>query len=743
MKMPNLKSAESSVPNSTTTLQGIGSRYRNLIISIAVFLSLIAALLAYTFYTTSILQKNTALIITASRVADGTQAVIKDLFDMQNSYGEDFTSPHMQTVIKRLRENTAAIDKNLAAIASSSVITESDGTTLVLPQITDPVILRDFATVTTQWNELKPVVNDYLKVADDITVDSSTLLGVATDQAKISTLTMNDSLFALTKGIYSQPATQLNTIRLIQIFGALAILIYFIVFIVVFVRRLRESDMQAEISRRETDDIMKNVNTGLFLLDKDLNIGNQYSAQLENIIGESEVAGRNLSGLLQNKVSAKDLETTQSFVKQLYNTRVKEKLVNDLNPLKKVMINDSKNQSRFLDFKFSRVYAQNQIEKILVNVQDVTQQVRLEQRLEQERAQNDLQIEMLTTILNVNPVLINEFIQNTQQNIIKVNNILKNPGSQQHELEEKLSGMYRIMHSLKGEASALKLHSFIAIANNFEEKLKALQNKGKLSGNDFLPLTIHLDELLNLSNTIESLGKRINQGIASLAATANTTTTTTATATPNPVTNAGNGQKAMQNLETPAPTPSPNNNKSQLYQQLADGIALRQNKQVVLKTQGLNEVELPREMDNSLKEIIIQLIRNSVVHGIETPEQRALAGKSKQGTVKLTLLDLAESYKLTIEDDGKGIDYQSIRNRAIEMGYNPDDVNQWEDSRLASLLFKSGFSTYKASDEDAGRGVGMDIIKERVNDLHGKLALDTQFGQFTRFIIKIPKNPVL
>ena len=118
---------------------------------------------------------------------------------------------------------------------------------------------------------------------------------------------------------------------------------------------------------------------------------------------------------------------------------------------------------------------------------------------------------MLTTILNVSPALIGDFIRNTKENIVKVNNILKSPGSQQHELEDKLNRMYRIMHSLKGEASALNLHSFTNIATNFEEKLKGLQNQDKLAGNNFLPLTIHLDELLNLSNTIEALGKRINQ----------------------------------------------------------------------------------------------------------------------------------------------------------------------------------------------------------------------------------------
>ncbi|OBX75346.1 Hpt domain-containing protein [Faucicola atlantae] len=383
-------------------------------------------------------------------------------------------------------------------------------------------ILPALAQTREQWEQLRPRVDDYLKVARDLKVDAAPALNAANDQAKTSSLVMNDTLNTLTGTVYNRAQNEANLIRLIQLLGVGAILTYFGIFIFFFVRRLREADAQAAAAQRETAEIMANVNTGLFLLNKDLSIGNQYSAQLTNIMGTDQIAGENLAQLLKNKVTAKDLEVTEGFVKQLYNPRVKEKLIDDLNPLKKVLLQDEGKTSganKYLDFKFSRVYDQNNIARILVNVQDVTQQVRLEQRLEEERAQNDLQIEMLTTILNVSPTIINEFIQNTKQNIVKINNILKTPGSDQGALRDKLAQMYRIMHSLKGEASALNLHTFTNIANNFEEKLKGLQAKDKLGGNDFLPLTIHLDELLNLSNTIESLGLRINQNAAPVADT--------------------------------------------------------------------------------------------------------------------------------------------------------------------------------------------------------------------------------
>lgn len=733
-----VKKTAAPASNQAKTNNEDGGRYRSLILSITLFLGLIGALLAFTFYTSSILQRNTALINASNRVANGAQSVIKDIFDMQNSYGEDITSPHIKTVLERLKTNSAQIDQTLAALESGGQITDAEGHTIIVPALTDTKVIPALKQTQAEWAQLKPKVDGYLKVANDIQTDSSVALSVAGEQAKTSSLAMNESLESLTDTIYENAKTQANTIRLVQAVGVAAILAYFAVFIFFFVRRLREADAQALAAQQETQEIMANVGTGLFLLDKNLNIGNQYSAEMGKIFGGTQIAGQNLTKLLKNKVSDKDLETTEGFVNQLYNPRVKEKLVDDLNPLKKVMLHDDETkglgQSRYLDFKFSRVYHQNAIERILVNVQDVTHQVRLEQRLEHERAQNDLQIEMLTTILNVSPKIINEFIGNTKDNIVKINDILRTSGSSQGELEDKLARMYRIMHSLKGEASALNLHSFTAIAANFEEKLKGLQGKGRLSGNDFLPLTIHLDELLNLSNTIEALGRRINQNTPASQETVAATLNTAAPAADT----TSNSNVQVFAATTPSPVVTGMN---EFYQQFADNIAIRQNKQVSLKATGFNEVTLPHHTETTIKEIVIQLIRNAVVHGIETPTERTKKGKTAQGHITLSLIELAESYKLTIEDDGQGIDYNAIRNKAIQMGYSADDVNTWSKQKLTSLLFKSGFSTKEQSDEDAGRGVGMDIIKEHIQSLQGHLGVDTKEGQSTRFTIKIPKNP--
>jgi len=733
-----------------TINNGDNKRYRGLIISIALFLSLIGALLVFTFYTSSLLERNTVLIDQTNQVANSAQSVIKDLFDLDSSYGEDTSSPHIQRVLERLEQNTALINNTLTAIGEGGTITDdADGKTYKLPSVSGSA-QENVQAANEQWQLLEPRIETYLKDADNVLVDSSDDLTQAVEQAKTSSLLMNESLDDLTNEVFDDAERQANTIRLIQALGVVAIFAYFLIFVFFFVRRLRETDAEAFAARRETQEIMETVNTGLFLLDKDLNIGQQHSRALNSIVGSDRLAGENFTNVLRGRISDKDLKTTQQFIEQLYNPRVKEKLVDSLNPLHKVMLHNSSDDkglnNRFLDFKFSRVYEDKDIARILVNVNDVSDAVYLEQRLEKERSQNDMQIEMLTTILNVNPKIINEFISNTQAHIERMNNILKNPGSSQYELEGKLNAIYREMHSLKGEASALKLHSFTKIASEAEDKLHALQNQGQLSGNDFLQLAVHLDDLLSLSNTIATLGERINRSAPPKAATANTQAPLSDSTLKDSVakTAAVNSQPASSistdgGLDIDLDGES-NDDRLSFYNEFAKEIAARQGKQVQLKSTTLAQTHIPEHLAKPIKEISIQLLRNAVVHGIEAPSVRHSAGKPEVGTIDLEVQDNGSDFILVVQDDGQGIDYDSIRNKLSKEGrFSEEEASQLSQGDLLKQLFSSGFSTKENADEDGGRGVGLDIIKAQVKDYNGKLNVNSELGQMTRFVITLPK----
>ena len=545
---------------------------------------------------------------------------------------------------------------------------------------------------------------------------------------------------SLTDSLSRENGQRAAFLRNLQVFGISFAIIYFIVFVLYFVRRLKASDEELISARRETQEIMETVNTGLFLLDKDLNIGQQYSTALTKIIGSNRLAGENFASVLRGRISDKDLNTTRQFIEQLYNPRVKERLVDALNPLHKVLLHDTSgtqaSDSRYLDFKFSRVYEEKEIARILVNVSDVSDAVYLEQRLEKESAQNDMQIEMLTTILNVNPKIINEFINNTKLHIEKMNNILKNPGSSQYELETKLNAIYREMHSLKGEASALNLHSFTSIASGAEDKLNVLQNQGKLAGNDFLPLAVHLDDLLSLSNTIETLGQRINQGATSASTPKNTPVNATAGA--NQTATSANTDSLQISFGDEA-APNVDSHLLPYYQDFAAQIAERQGKQVKLNLETITQVDIPEHLKKAVKDISIQLLRNAVVHGIEDVDTRTAAGKSATGVIDLQMKNDGQNFTMILQDDGQGINFERIRDKLVTMGrVDAQSAQQLDRNELLKHLFSSGFSTKDDTDEDGGRGVGLDIIKAQVQEYDGKLNVNSELGKMTRFVITLP-----
>lgn len=352
----------------TNTVHGIeNKRYQSLILSIAAFLSLIALLLIFTFYTSNLLERNAALMNESNRISNAAQAVIKDLFDLENSYGEDMRSPHMQTVLARLKQNSQVISDGLPIMRNGGDINTPTGV-ITLSAANSQTALQSLDSADAQWALLNPRIQTYLNGADSVETDSSDELFQAATQARTSSLNINNALDSLVTDTAAVTNQQAITIRRIQIVGVAIIFAYFLIFVFFFMRRLRESDLATLAAQRETQDIMATVNTGLFLLDKDLKVGNQYSAALEHIIGTDRLAGESLSTILRHRVSDKDLQTAEEFVEQLYNPRVKEKLVNSLNPLNKVMLHDGqgKGESRYLDFTFSRVYEDKEISRILV-----------------------------------------------------------------------------------------------------------------------------------------------------------------------------------------------------------------------------------------------------------------------------------------------------------------------------------------------------------------------------------------
>ena len=693
------------------------SRYRGLIQSILLFLLLVIAVLGFNIYTIYLVERNNTQVAAAQQLRGLSQTIARDLYDLKLSQSEDIRSPHIQHTLNQLNTNQSLFNQILQVFESGGEFENNLGHTVHIQALPESQT-ESLQSIKNQWSILNQKLDKYLAVANNI--DASPLvLDQVVDSTQGSSVSIYNHTNQVVNSLSNASSRQATYLRYLQITAISLAVIYFVVFMFYFVRRLTNADAQANEARRETGEILDTVKTGLFLLDQDLNLGQQYSKELESIIGHRDIGGKNFSEILQTMISNEDMETTQGFIKQLYNPKVKERLIADLNPLARIetSVDDLSGyqRTRFLDFKFSRVYSGKDIIRVLVNVSDVTDTVKLEQRLLQEREHNDLQIDMLTTILNTDASLISDFITTVHKHTQSINAILKGSGTSQSELQQKLQKIFREAHNLKGISSSLGLYAFANVSTTLEDRVTSLQRESSLSGDDFLPLAVSLDELIKLTQIIDQLNKRISQ-------------------------NSNNAN--VGDIDTPntvAPTAAPRLAFTQSLQQFAQELAKRQFKQIKLITQSLEESTSAPNLDEAIRDIAIQVLRNAVVHGIESPSVRLTRQKDEIGHIQIKLNQEDNQVQLTIEDDGQGINYEAIRQKAISTGqYSEKEMATWENRKLLGLLFTPGFSTYGQTDEDAGRGVGLDLVKDRVQKLGGKISIHSQPGQFTRFSFTFP-----
>jgi len=161
-------------------------------------------------------------------------------------------------------------------------------------------------------------------------------------------------------------------------------------------------------------------------------------------------------------------------------------------------------------------------------------------------------------------------------------------------------------------------------------------------------------------------------------------------------------------------------------------------KEITLELEG-EETDLDKNLVEALADPLVHLVRNSVDHGVEMPDDRAAAGKPRMGTVRLSASQEGDHILLTIEDDGKGMDPDKLKDIAISRGVlDADAAARMSDVEAFNLIFAPGFSTKTEISDISGRGVGMDVVKTKINQLNGTVNIDSQLGKGTRLDIKVP-----
>jgi chemotaxis protein histidine kinase CheA/CheY-like chemotaxis protein len=163
------------------------------------------------------------------------------------------------------------------------------------------------------------------------------------------------------------------------------------------------------------------------------------------------------------------------------------------------------------------------------------------------------------------------------------------------------------------------------------------------------------------------------------------------------------------------------------------------NKRVELELQG-TEVLVDKLVAQKLYDPLLHLVRNAFDHGIESSNLRQKRGKPQKGQIAISASHRGRHLVIEVRDDGQGLDFDKIRQRAVELLFSPERVSALNEAQLTDLLFEPGFSTAAQVNDLSGRGVGLDVVRAQLDSLQGSVGVESEAGKGTTFTLQIPLN---
>ena len=687
-------------------------KYRTLVLSIALFLLFDLGVLILNFAISNEIHDDAININLVGRQRMLTQRLTKTSLQIEQRLKTD--QPYRDLILE-LDRASSTFDQTLNAYRNGGEAPSGEGEAIHRNALRDEKADQILDDTKVQWAPYYTTIKQLIS-ANPPTVEQASALAKQSEVVNTWLLSLTNDF---TTRVEEMAASKANRLRTIQIAGITLATMNFLLIMLHFIRHLRESDKQIEKARKETDNILRTTQEGLFLLDSEHRIGSQQSKALDAIIGRTCPAGINFFDLLRPLVTDKTYDTAGEYVELLMRHDVKEKLVSSLNPLECVEISVARtpgvNETRYLQFRFNRVLTDGKVTHLLVTVTDITRRMRLERELKASEERSQGQMGLVLQILQVEPEQIQHFLKTATVALDQINRLLETQPDGVDTFATKVNAIYRHAHRVKGDASALNLDGIAQSFHTFEDALRELRERKKLAGEDLLPIAVRVKLLYSEIEAIQIAVTRMAQ------------------------------IRGIVTVEPSKPIPDPTLEQSAFVRQwkgFAEKMAQRHGKRADLVYQGVNMEELPPAQRDALTSIVNQFIRNAIVHGIELPSERAQRGKPKTGRLSVFISDSGSSgIELSFRDDGNGIDPLALREAAINTGkLTPQQAEKADLRSLIPLIFEPGFSTSRETHEDAGRGIGLDAVKDLVKQLGGQVRIGTTQGEYCHFKIHLPAS---
>lgn len=671
-------------------------KYREILIAVAFFLLFDLAVLVLNFYVSFQIAEDAVSINLSGRQRMLTQRISKNLLQSELAV---VSGPVPTPLADELRGATRLFDETLTAFRTGGQVTAGDGKPARLAAASGAKsadILARSTALWEPWRQLLAPLRDGQATPDQVRA--------AAAYARTNNVALLGLMNELTTDLEAAASERASQLRMVQTAGIVLALLNFLFILFKFIRRLRQSDDVAEQATEETREILSVVREGLFLLTKDLHVGNQLSRSAQTVFGRTIAPGDRFLDVLQPLVSARTLDDARGYMDLLFLPHIQEELVQSINPLTEVAITTTDGlghrQVRHLSMRFNRVVADGEIRHLLVTVQDVTSRIELEEKLQGEQQRAQREFDLLVRAFETDPGALRGFVDRAESALLEVNDLLRQveAGSDAKALRRIVDAVYRHIHAVKGESSMLQLDLLTATAHRFESQIQMLREAGTFGGDSLLALPLPLEELLT---RLQALKRSVLR-------------------------DRGGAPRPPQDFSVP-------------LTELVARIAKEIGRPARLTTALAPLTALPTATHEALQKIAVQLVRNAVVHGVEDGDTRAAHGKPATASVDVTLQRNATNHvELVVRDDGAGLDTDRVRARLATLGWFGDaQLAEMSTAQVLAQIFRPGFSTADRAGEHAGRGVGLDIVSAEVRRLGARLLVSTRPNQGTTFRVRL------
>ncbi len=440
--------------------------------------------------------------------------------------------------------------------------------------------------------------------------------------------------------------------------------------------------------------ILATVREGLLLIDREHRIGLEYAGSVEEILEARGLAGTRLPEVLARILDAERVQLAAAYLDMLFDPRVIEGLITKINPLLQVEAHFGGGRRKTLAFRFTRGLDAGldtgTIRHVLVRIEDLTREAELAREVEAQQRRAEQRLRLALTLVQADP-------EATVALLDRIDLQVRRAG-RAGELLEPVE-LRRELHGCKGEASLL---GFAPLAQEIHQVEGALEGSSESVIERMASLSALVAEVRAVKEQLTRLG-RAGAAPATPAAT---------------------------------PEPEPETLPASLERFVA-GLAAELGKpaRFVWRANGL---ELPPRYAPVVRETLAQLARNSLVHGVESPDERRRRGKPPLATLQFAARRRPEEgrIELVFQDDGGGLDLEALRARAGQLGLPAASTASEEE--LRDLIFQPGFSTAAGPTLHAGRGAGLDLVRSRIEELGGRVAVHSQPGRFCAFQLLLP-----